>query len=130
VYETAGGGYPYGIMIDTDRVWATDQWRQQLVRISLGLTIYIPSGTSDVRLTRTPIAGAKQYRVWYSEEPYFEPSGTPVQESSATTFSHPGVAAAPNHNYFYVMRAVDANGADLSPSNRTGQFTFSLISEQ
>jgi streptogramin lyase len=130
VYEASGGGYPYGILYQADYVWAADQWRQQLARITLGLTIYIPSGTSDVRLTWTPIAGATQYRVWYGEDPYFEPAGTPAQESATTNFTHAGVAADPNHNYFYVMRAVDVNGAELPASSRTGQFTFSLASGQ
>ena len=37
VYEVKYGGVPYGISANADRVWATDQLYQQLIRITLGL---------------------------------------------------------------------------------------------
>ncbi len=133
VYETLGGGVPYGILAEPDRVWVTDQLYQQLVRIVQGLaaphvTVRIPSATTNVELTWNAVGGATVYRVWLSDgDPYFSPVGTPAQEDATTTFTHSGVATDTDHNYFYFVRAANAQGAESVDSNRTGKFTFSLI---
>ncbi len=136
VYEVAYGGIPYGISAGTDRVWATDQLFQQLVRITFGglvapqVTISIPAGTTDVQLAWGASAGAVTYRTWHSSsDPYFSPGGTPATDPDPAdlVFTHPGVTTSPT-NYFYVVHSVAADGIAESPdSNRTGKFTFDLV---
>ena len=103
VYEAAGGGYPYGILAETARVWVTDQQHQvspRLVRIIPvpQVAIRIPTGTTNVELTWKAVAGATLYHVWYSTtDPYFASGGTlaPDPVNSDLTFTHTGAAANP-----------------------------------
>ena len=112
-------------------MWVTDQWWQQLVRITLPLavplvTIGIPTGTTNIQLSWPAVNDASAYRVWLSEQPYFNAdTTTPQPDITATTFTHTGVAADAAHNYYYIVRAVD--GTNKSPDSiRTGKFTFAL----
>jgi hypothetical protein len=85
------------------------------------------ASNADVKLTWSAVSGASLYRVWYSQQPYFTPGGTPAQENSSLAFTHVGAAADAAHNYFYVVRAVDTSGPYESVnSNRTGKFSFTL----
>ncbi len=120
---------PFGIAAGGD-VWLVDQGRNKLARVILGLAaprvrIRIPSGTDDVELSWDAVTGATGYRVWFASDPYFTPDSTPDQDSAALSFSQPDVAFDVQHNYFYVVRARDANGVSAN-GNRTGKFTFSL----
>jgi len=102
VYELAYGGIPYGISAGTDRVWATDQLFQQLIRITFGYS---------------------------STDPYFSPGGPPATDPDPAdlVFTHPGVTTSPT-NYFYVVHSVAGDGiTESDDSNRTAKFTYQLV---
>lgn len=120
---------PYGVLHAGSRLWVSDQTYDKLMRVALPMdkpfvTIRIPTGTTNVELSWPAVDGATGYRVWYSEQPYFSPAGTPDPQA-ATTFTHSGVAGDVAYNYFYVVRAVNADGESAN-SNRVGEFTFGL----
>jgi hypothetical protein len=94
------------------------------------VTIGIPTGTTNVKLTWGAVGGATLYRVWWhSTDPYFTSGGTLVTDDpdpSDLTYTHAGAAANPA-NYYYVVRAANANPAESADANRTGKFTFVLV---
>ena len=94
------------------------------------VTIGIPTGTTNVKLTWGAVGGATLYRVWWhSTNPYFTSGGTLVTDDpnpSDLTYTHTGAAASPT-NYYYVVRAANASPAESADSNRTGKFTFTLV---
>jgi hypothetical protein len=62
------------------------------------------------------------------DEPYFVP--TPADAIAAPTTSEwtdTGALGDPAHNYYYVVTAVDALGAESALSNRLGAFDFELV---
>jgi len=59
----------------------------------------------NVILTWTAAAGAAEYNIYRSEDPYFEPSGVPYQTVTGTSFSDDGVVTA--GVYFYIVTAAN-----------------------
>lgn len=73
------------------------------------------------------------YRIYRSNDPYFAPTGaariatTSASELTDNDINGADVIGDPNHNYFYVVRAVDAAGSLSVASNRAGKFDFALV---
>lgn len=59
----------------------------------------------NVILTWTVAAGAAEYNIYRSEDPYFEPSGVPYQTVTGTSFSDYGAVTA--GVYFYIVTAAN-----------------------
>jgi len=79
-----------------------------------------------------PTSGAFSYRILRAEDdPYFapDPATQPLWVTQSTSFYDPDAAtqSAPV-NHFYVVEALDANGAVIPGSaHRFGEFTFELV---
>ncbi len=130
VYQSARvDAEPYAVLAAGSRLWVTDQTYDKLTRVTFGIAA--PRVTighdaaGEVQLAWQAVGGAAVYRVWYSESPYFTVLGTPAQANGATTYVDPGAAASLT-NHYYLVRAVDAGGAESPDSNRTGEFTYTL----
>jgi hypothetical protein len=91
-------------------------------------------GSQPVLAWPHQVASVDHYAVYRSlTAPYFTPSGdsrlpgdvTPV--SPQTTFPDPDAnLAAAGNTYYYVVAPMNASGAPLGSSNRTGAFVFGL----
>jgi len=100
-----------------------------------GLTIS-SANSSEVQLAWDPAPDALLYQVWWNGlDPYFVPTtGMSCSESngcawrSATSFKHASGLSDTTLNNSYLVLPVSACGAvQGSPSNRVGEFDFSLV---
>ena len=101
-------------------------------------TAVIAGGGGDFRLEWAHNAGFDEYRVWRSQDFYFEPgdpgSGivetvTPpgtAEDGDPLSFTDPGTLDDAAANYAYRLVGVDTGGATAAPSRPTGGFTFGL----
>ena len=67
------------------------------------LVISVDGG--DVTLSWPEAAGATEYNIYRSNDPYFEPAGVPNQSVTGTSFTDDGAAMA--GVYFYIVTAVN-----------------------
>jgi hypothetical protein len=85
--------------------------------------------SANLQLTWGAVSGASKYQVFRSAEPYFQagdPSSTLRSEPAGTSYSDTNVLSAPGA-YFYLVKTVNSSPAASVNSNRTGEFTISLV---
>ncbi len=82
---------------------------------------------SDARLSWTSTSGAVEYHLYRDTTPYFTPGDTPYKTLTSIQYDDLGALGDPAANYFYTVKAVCPNGFTSNPSNRVGEFDFSLL---
>jgi hypothetical protein len=94
-------------------------------------TVSIAKDATTAVLTWQHVLPNTKYEVWRSASPYFEPPGAGTQVGAlpatqgAMSFTDPGTIGSPAGNHFWLVRGW-LNGAASGPSNRVGEFDFSL----
>jgi predicted extracellular nuclease len=94
-----------------------------------GLTITRGSGAAAT-LTWSAVSTAAAYQVWRDTSPYFTPSGNPLETLTGLEWTDPNATGDPLMNYFYLVTAINANGAAVGTSIRAGEFDFALVPGQ
>lgn len=126
-YRMPANGATFGIAA-SDQIWFLDLGRDKLARMSAATPLAAPAVqisrvSANVQLSWIAVPGATGYSVWFDTLPYFTPTGNGATATSPWT--HGGVLNQPG-SYFYVVRST-AGTEVSSNSNRTGEFTFSLV---
>lgn len=92
--------------------------------------LQVDVANSDIVLTWTsPDAASTDHFVIYrNTDPDFTPaSGDSLGATPGTSFVDAGAAKVVGTNYFYVVKAVDAEGYESASSKRVGEFDLELI---
>ncbi len=74
-----------------------------------------------------PATGAPQYRLFRDVVPYFTPANPPYRVLTLPAYADTGAVGDPTVNHFYVVESACATGFASSPSNRVGEFDFTLL---
>jgi hypothetical protein len=85
------------------------------------------AGGGGVLLQWTAVTGVAKYRIYRSNDPYFEPDlcggSNLLGETTSTSYTDPAGAGDPNTNHFYVVRASRACW-ESADSGRVGAFDY------
>jgi hypothetical protein len=95
-------------------------------------TVSIAKNAAAAELSWQHLAPNTQYEVWRSASPYFAPPGegtqvaAPDATSGTMTYSDADTIGDPAENHFWLVRGW-LNGGASGPSNRVGEFDYSLV---
>lgn len=97
---------------------------QRPARPALSIVLSAPATAG---LSWTSVVDAAQYRLFRDTAPYFTPVEPACHVTSALAYSDSGAVGDPLVNHFYVVKSGCSTGFTSDPSNRVGEFDFTLL---